>query len=525
MSEQMEKMFEKLISGLDLNPEKYLVEKEVTPDQDKIIKIATEIFQENIEGEITKYGGKLNEVEFKKIEAEITKRLENPIFKTFAKDLDKISKKWIELKKEELKSYIFVSASVKEMPFPTISFMTVPRITWEGGKVEKMQLNKNGIAYVGEIQAIVTRTVLYGKIAKKDPLFAPHIGQLDLADYKPDADDKKPKAENFRFILEIMSSMERKTTQNQVVRYDDQYERHGEPICDFLMKDEELKKALAKLTSGIDSKRQVSNAGIPAIVLPMISTSLVIAEDESSNSKKYEIAFESLIKLGAASYETPNVKKGAILAQAEAAAMTQNAMAHHPPGQGIQSMVPQGPPPGQPQLPVWTEEELEADAKARGVGPEANLPVWTEEELEADAKTRGIGPELNLPEWTEEELEKESARRQGAFNIPEWVEDNNMPVCPACGYVCRPGWPTCPVCGAEIKAAGDAGAAPAGDAKEEAAEGSEPETEDEPKVVSGPTEGELEENSEVSKDKDAESDDSEKKEESSEEDKESEEKK
>ena len=26
-----------------------------------------------------------------------------------------------------------------------------------------------------------------------------------------------------------------------------------------------------------------------------------------------------------------------------------------------------------------------------------------------------------------------------------------MPICPKCGYSCRPGWPECPACGASLK--------------------------------------------------------------------------
>jgi hypothetical protein len=449
MSEKVEKMFDKLTNNLDFDPSKYMVE-ELSSDQEKILKNAIEdTFKENIDGDIKKFGGKVNEEDFKKIEEEVEKRMKNPIFKPFEKDLEKVSKKWVELLKKSIEAFTYTNVPVKEMPFPSVTFLTVPRITWEKGKLDKMKLDTNGIAYLGEIKGLVTRTTLYGKMKKEDPLFAPHIGDLDLAGYKPDPNEKSPKSENLRFVYEIIKSMGRKATQNQVTRYDAQYERHGEPICDFLMKDEDLKKTLGKLTSAIESKRQTSSASITAMVLPLISTSMVIALDESSGNKKYETAFEALLKLAAISYETPNIKKGAALAQAQAAAMTQAANANTPSGMGVGGMVPQSGPaaPAAPQLPVWTESELAEEAKKRPAAA-SNLPVWTEEDLAEEAKKRG--PAANLPVWTEEDLEKESARRHGAFNIPEWKEDDAMPSCPKCGYTCRPGWPDCPACGASL---------------------------------------------------------------------------
>ncbi|MBD3350176.1 MAG: hypothetical protein GF364_01665, partial [Candidatus Lokiarchaeota archaeon] len=389
----IEKLFGKIISNLEIDPSKHLNFNELSKDQEKILDKAEDIFKENLNGEVKKFGGKLNEEEFKKVEDEINKRLENDMFKEERKNLDKLIKKWLDLQKELLNEMCFGIFPLKDMPFPSVSFLRIPRIIWKKGKIDKMDLNTDGIAYAGEIKALVTRTTLYGTPPKKDPLFAPHIGPLDLAGYKPDPEDKAPKNENPRFLYEVIKALDRKTTRNQVTRYDDQYERHGEPICDFLIKDEDLMKSLSKIKSAIDSKRQTSSSAIPAIILTLMSTSLVIVCDENSRSQKYENAFEALIKLAAASYETPNVKKTDQI-ESQAAAMTQAAQANTPPGQGIGSMTPQGgpssapsPPPQSsgPQLPVWTEEELAEEAKKRG-GPATNLPVWTEDELAEESK-------------------------------------------------------------------------------------------------------------------------------------------
>jgi hypothetical protein len=346
-NDNLDKLFEKITQGLEIDLSKYLVPNELSTEQDKIFSKAKETLEKNLNGEIKKFGGKVKEEEFKKIEDELNKRLNDESYKDERKNLEKIVTKWIELKKSQINNFLFAIFPLKEMPFPLCSFMTIPRITWTKDKLDKMSLNTNGIAFAGEILALVTRTTLYGRPMKNSPLFAPHIGPLDLAGYKPDPNEKGSKSENPRFIFEIIESLDRKTTQNHVTRYDDQYERHGEPICDFLMKDEDLMKTLSNLTSAMDSKRQSSNAAIPAIVLTLINTSLVIVTEESTSKDKYDICFESLIKLSAACYETPGVKKGAANA-AQATAMTQAAQAQTPPGMGVGAMVPQGGPSAPP---------------------------------------------------------------------------------------------------------------------------------------------------------------------------------
>ncbi|MHA1727420.1 MAG: hypothetical protein ACTSWY_01655, partial [Promethearchaeota archaeon] len=380
MSEQLEKIFMKLTLNLGINFLDYITE-DLSDEQKKIFNKAKEIFQQNINGEIKKFGGKENPDNFKDIENEINKRLENPVFKPFLKELEELAKKWLKLKKEELKSLFLAVIPVKELPFPSVSFMTVPRIVWEKNKPEKMELNSNCIAYLGEIKGLVTRTVLYGKIADEDPLFAPHIGQLDLADYKPDPNDDKPKSEDIRFISEIVSSIERKTTQNQVVRYHAQYERHGEPICDFLNEEDDLGKSMEKLTSAIDSNRQSSNAAISAIIIPLINTSMVLCLDESSgtSTKKFETCFESLMKLGASSYETPNLRKNGRVSNIGGNIQQSGVSA------GVGSVQPHIS--AQPKLPIWTEEGLAEEAKKRDPAA-TNLPVWTEEGLAEEAKKR-----------------------------------------------------------------------------------------------------------------------------------------
>ncbi len=310
MTEQVEKMFEKLLSTLQLDNSKFFSE-ELSPDQEKIKKQVEEILGKNIDEEIKAVGGKLDVEEFNKIESEIQKQLENPIFKPYEADLKKLVEKWLLNKKNEFSHHLFLVWKVKEFPFPTVTFLTVPQIVWEKGKADRMKLNSDRIAFAGEIEALATRTVLYAKISKEDPLFAPHIGALDLAGYKPEASDETPKTQNIQFVKEIITSLDRKSTQSQVTRYSSQYERHGEPICDFFIGKDDLGKTMNKLTSAIDSKRQNSNAAVCGIILPLIKSTMVLTTDESSgmSTKKLETCFEGLLKFAAATYQSPNVKK------------------------------------------------------------------------------------------------------------------------------------------------------------------------------------------------------------------------
>ena len=68
-NEQLEKMFEKLIHNLDIDLPKYIhtLDSEPTSEQKKIIQDATEILENNINGDIKKSAIKINQDEFKKI--------------------------------------------------------------------------------------------------------------------------------------------------------------------------------------------------------------------------------------------------------------------------------------------------------------------------------------------------------------------------------------------------------------------------------------------------------------------------
>lgn len=468
MTEQVEKMFEKLLSALEIDFGKFHKE-ELNSNQEKIKKQVEEILGENIEEELKAMGGKLDVDEFNLLEEKFQKQLENPIFKPYEADLKKLIEKWLLNKKNEFEHHLFLVYKVKDFPFPTVTFLTIPDIVWEKGRADRMKLNTDKIAFCGEIEAISTRTVLYAKIAKSDPLFAPHIGALDLAGYKPDASDQTPKSQNIRFIKEILASMERKSTQNQVDRYDSQYERHGEPICDFFMQNDDLKKTMKKLTSAIDSKRQNSSAAVCGIILPLITTTMAITTDESSgmNTKKLETCFEGLLKFAATTYQSPNVKKAGDI---------------QTPSTGL---TPQAPAPSSgPQLQTWTVEGLQAEAAKRAAQTQPNLPVWSEEDLIKETAGR---TGVNLPTWTEEELDQERNRKMGTgMNVPDWKPDDGLVNCPKCEYTCKPEWGTCPMCDTPLNAE-----SPSEDTAEET-----PEEETTPEAEENPEETEKEDTEE-----------------------------
>jgi hypothetical protein len=94
---------------------------------------------------------------------------------------------------------------------------------------------------------------------------------------------------------------------------------------------------------------------------------------------------------------------------------------------------------------MWTAEELTSEAQKR-MGSQPDMPSWTEEELEKFSAERGSGLPEGMEVWTEAELQELARKRQGGLDIPEWEPDKDMKECTKCGYALRPGWSKCPLC-------------------------------------------------------------------------------
>ena len=440
------KLFEIFRNSLNFDVSEYLVE-DLTELQKDIINDATFILKDNIVGELKSFGGsvKKNEEKFKDFMKQAEAELEKDKYKEIKKKLKDYLKKLSEL---IIKTCVVI-IPVKEMPWVDVVFRTIPRIVYD----DKVQLLDSSIAYYGEIKCFIGRTTLYGKIKDQEPLFAPFTGNLDLKGYKLDAANKEPKSHLFPYIAAIINSLESVLTKNQLAKYHEEFQRHGDPICDFLMKDDDLVNSMKKVITALDSGRIQSEIAVCSIAVPLPSDkkSIVLITDENQEGSRYGNCFEALLRLSASYCQAPSQSQQS---------PSQGAPVSTPTGGGIRT-------PGGQELKSWTAEELASEAQKR-LAAQPNLPTWKEEELAKFAEDRGSGIPEGMDVWKEEELQElAEKRRRGGLNIPEWQPDQDMTECASCGYGLRPGWTKCPVCDAPV------GEKAPDDVKEEPKESSE----------------------------------------------------
>jgi hypothetical protein len=251
------------------------------------------------------------------------------------------------------------------------------------------------------------------------------MGDLDLRGYKLDDAEKGPKSQIYSYVNAVIESLDSKSTDSQLAKYHEGYQRHGEPICDFLMNKEDLMEVMSKIRSGLESERIKSDIAVCAIALPQSkdSTSLVIVveDGDKNDQRRYIRGFEAILIFSAACCEAPSPQVA--------------------PSQ-----------PGGQEMKEWTPEELAQQAQQRGGGVPPGMATWTEEELQKMAAERGSGIPDGMEVWTEEDLQELSRKRQGGLDIPEWKPEEGMPECSKCGYSLRKGWSECPICGAAVGA-------------------------------------------------------------------------
>ena len=423
------KLFEIFVKSLNFDVSEYLVE-ELTELQKKIVDDAIFILKENIVGDVPpkSFGGsvKKNEEKFKELMKQAELELEKNKYKDIKKNLKDYLKKLSEL---IIKTCVTI-IPVKELPWGEVVFRTIPRITFD----DKVNLLDNAIAYYGEINCFIGRTTIFGKM--KDPssesLFAPFMGNIDLGGYKLEESQDKPKSQVFSYVNAIINSLDSAITKSQLVKYHEGYQRHGDPICDFLMKDDELLNSMGKITTALESERSESDIAVCSIAVPLPSDkrSLIITTEEGQGDSRFSNCFEALLKFSAACCQVPSPSQET----APQAGST--------PGQtGGPIRTPEG-----QELKVWTAEDLANEAQKR-LASQPNIPSWSEEELTKFADSRGSGIPEGMEVWKEDELlELAEKRRSGGLNIPEWQPDQDMTECSNCGYGLRPGWTKCPVC-------------------------------------------------------------------------------
>ena len=440
------KLFEIFRNSLNFEVSEYLVE-ELTELQKDIINDATFILKDNIVGEVVSFGGsvKKNEEKFKEFMKQAEAELENDKYKEIKKKIKDYLKKLPEL---IIKTCVAI-IPVKEMPWVDVVFRTIPRIIYD----DKVQLLDSSIAYYGEIKCFIGRTTLYGKIKDQEPLFAPFTGNLDLKDYKVDAANKEPKSHLFPYISAIINSLDLVLTKNQLAKYHEEFQRHGDPIADALMKDSDLNSSMGKITTAIESERGRSDTAVCGIIVPLPSEkkSLVLISDEGQEKSRFGNCFEALLKLSASCCQIPLPTLQQPISGGQVAG---------PSSGGVRT-------PGGQELKSWTAEELASEAQKR-LAAQPNLPTWKEEDLAKFAEERGSGIPEGMDVWKEEELQDlAEKRRRGGLNIPEWQPDQDMTECASCGYGLRPGWTKCPVCDTPV------GEKASDDVKEEPKESSE----------------------------------------------------
>jgi len=429
LSEQ--KLFNIFLNKLEFDLSEYLVsneEQELSEFQKKTIENATSIMKDNIIGEIKAFGGnvKLNEEKFKELEKKADEELKNEEYEDLKKELKNYTKKLRELIEKTCVAII----PVKEMPWVNILFRTVPRIIYD----KKIEFLDNAIAYYGEIKCVLSRPIIFGKMKNEKPLFAPIMGTIDLGGFKLDETQKEPKSQNFSYISAIVNSFDSIVTKNHLAKYHEGYQRHGDPICDFLINNNELINSLERITSGIESERVASDIAVYSIAIPQNAdkTTLLLVSDEGKDPNKYSRCFEALLRFSAECCNVPSQQP-----QAPAQVTTQQTGVVRTPG-------------GQ-ELKSWTADELAEEAQKR-MTAQPDMPTWTEEELNKFAAERGTGLPEGMEVWTEDELQELARKRQGGLDIPEWKVDESMKECVKCGYSLRPGWSRCPVCETPVDA-------------------------------------------------------------------------
>ena len=444
MSEQ--DLIETFVNSLQFDVSEYL-DSELSDYQNKLIEEATFILQDNIVGDIKKLGANLqkNKEKFENFVKEAETELENEKYKDSEKELKQFLKDYIKKLQELIAKTCVAIIPVKELPWVDVIFRSIPRIVVDNQKVDLLD---NAIAYYGEIKCVISRTTIYGKIKNEKPLFAPFMGELDLKGFKlDDSQQGKPKSLVFSYVSAIIESLDSSTTRSQLAKYHEGYQRHGEPICDFLMNKTDLLETMEKIQTGLETGRIKSDISVCGIAIPIPSdnTSLVLLIEESKDSKKYGNCFEGLLRFSAACCEAPSTQKGVGLEQA-------GQVAQQPTG-GIRT-------PGGQELKVWTAEELAEEARKRGGAVPPDMEAWSQEDLQKFAEERGSGIPEGMEVWTEEELEELARKRQGGLDIPEWKPDEDMKECVKCGYSLRKGWSECPICGTPVSAEGSPESAP-----------------------------------------------------------------
>ncbi|MHA1723285.1 MAG: hypothetical protein ACTSXH_00370 [Promethearchaeota archaeon] len=416
MSEQ--DFYKKIINFFEIDLQVFLDFEKLNSYQENLIKQATEILKLNTVGDLIKYGGnvKKNENQLKTPWEQVDKELEKEEYKDQKSELKDFVKSYLKVIKEKINKTCGAIIPVKEMPFIDVHFNNIPQI--EIGE-DSTKLHDTIILYTGEIRCILPRAIIHGKIKNVEPLFAPVMENIKWKEDEMLINREISPSTLTNSLDNLLKKIESPEIKNFLVNYQENFQRHGDPYCDYLHDNNDLMGVMNNLTTGLESGRIKSNIVINAIAIPQPSknTTFIAVINESTENINFENCFEALLKFSALCCEA----------------------ATHLLGENNQ---------GEPELDVRTEEELVENTKKRQEGSvPLNLEVWTEEELEELAKSRGVDIPEGMEVWDEKSLEELAKKRQmSELNIPEWEPDENLTPCPQCGYALRPEWKKCPIC-------------------------------------------------------------------------------
>ncbi len=409
--------YQKIIDFLEIDIQEFLDFEKLNPYQENLIEQATEILKLNTVGDVIKYGGniKRNENLIKSLWEQVDKELEKEEYKDQKSKLKDFVKSYFKMLREKINKTCGAIIAVKEMPFINVHFNNIPQIEIDG---KNPKLYDTLIIYTGEIKCLLPRAIIHGKIKNVEPLFSPVMESITWKEGANFFNGETSTSTLINALDQLLKKIESKDIKNFLINYQENFQRHGDPYCDYLHEDDDLMEVMNNLTTDLESGRAKSNIVINALAIPQPSrkTTFIAVINESTENTKFERCFEALLKFSALCCEATSRLQGE---------------SRH----------------GEPELDVWKEEELVKNAE-RAEGPvPSSLEVWTEEELEELAKSRRSGIPEGMEVWDEKSLEELAKKRQmSELNIPEWEPEESLEPCPQCGYALRPEWNKCPIC-------------------------------------------------------------------------------
>ncbi len=407
--------------------------------QESVLNQAISILKLNTVGEVIKKGGNIknSEPQYQNLLKSFEEKLDQEPYKKQKNDCKDFLKLYFKTLKQKIAKTAFATIPVKEMPFSDVNFINLPNISL---KNDKPELFDNLIMYLGEIKCLLPRGIIYGKFESADPLFAPVMKDIEQISSNEQPSTENPESKQLEYIETIVEKLESPELKGFLINFHENFERRGNPSCDFLNQKNNLLEVMSKLTTSIDSHRKASDIAISAIAIPQPSKkmTLILVLNESPEENRFETCFEALLTFSASCCEASNYL-GADSEQAVNGTESSQLSGDN------KSVIRT---PGGQEINVWTQEELAEEASKRNLNATPpDVEVWTEAELEELAKKRGTGIPEGMDVWDEESLKKLAEERQkGGLNIPKWEPDENMKVCAHCGYALRPSWKKCPIC-------------------------------------------------------------------------------